>query len=212
MCGGFVALSGQSPRPLLGQASYHTGRLCTYLVLGAVAGGIGIALNQAGTSAGLTHAASIVTGILLVVNGMVMLFGRSPAVHRIFPLNHFFALHQKLLARRSHGAYFPFALGLFSTLLPCGWLYSYVIVAAGTASPLWAALTMFAFWAGTLPLLITIGSLSTLISSPLKRFVPTLISLLMIGAGILSMGSHLGFFAMNHSGMSESCPMDHPTP
>lgn len=209
MCGGFVALSGQSVKPVHSQAAYHLGRLCTYLTLGAIAGKLGTTINKLGLSLGFTEAATVLTGGLLLLGGLAMLCGRSPKIHRIFPLNHFFALHQKLLTRKSPHLYFPFSLGAFSTLLPCGWLYSYVIVAAGTGSIYWAMLTMFAFWAGTLPMLISIGSLSNLISSPLKRYAPILIALLMIGAGIFSLATHLGITPHAHSGMNEGCSMSH---
>ena len=210
MCGGFVALSSQSSRPAQSQAAYHIGRLCTYLILGAMAGSIGTVIDQLGMSIGLTQTATILTGTLLILSGVMLLFGRSPKIHNVFPLKYIFSLHQKLLANKSDRVYFPFALGLFSTLLPCGWLYTYVIVAAGTASPLWAAVTMLAFWAGTLPMLITIGSLSNLISSPLKRYVPFLVSLLMIAAGVYSFSSHLGIVPMSHSGMHHDQSMHHP--
>lgn len=212
MCGGFVAISGQSARPVCSQTVYHLGRLCTYLLLGALAGSFGSALNQVGPTIGLTRAAAILTGTLLLISGLTMLSGQSAKLHRIFPLNRIFALHQKFLAPRTRRPYFPFALGLFSTLLPCGWLYSYVVVAAGTGSPLWAMVAMFCFWAGTLPLLLSIGTLSNLITSPLKKFTPTLVSLLMIAAGIVSLTGHLDSSPVEHGGAHHHCatPSHHP--
>ncbi len=207
MCGGFVALSGQSERPAQSQAAYHLGRLCTYLALGVAAGFVGTAINSIGAQADLPRAAAIVTGSLLIANGIVMLFGRTPKLHQIFPLNYFFSLHQKLLAKRSRNSTFPFALGLFSTLLPCGWLYSYVIVAAGAASPVWSALVMLAFWAGTLPLLVTVGSLTNVISIPLQKYVPSIVSLLLIAAGFFSIATHLDLLPLSHSGMHHGDPM-----
>ncbi|MBE7450024.1 MAG: sulfite exporter TauE/SafE family protein [Kofleriaceae bacterium] len=38
-------------------------------------------------------------------------------------------------------------LGLLSAALPCGWLWAFVVVAAGTGSPVGGALVMTAFWA-----------------------------------------------------------------
>ena len=43
------------------------------------------------------------------------------------------------------------ATGLLTTLLPCGWLYAFVALAAGTASAPLGALVMLTFWIGTLP-------------------------------------------------------------
>ena len=47
-------------------------------------------------------------------------------------------------------------IGLFTTLMPCGWLYTFAIVAAGTGSPLTGMLVMVAFWAGTLPVMTVV--------------------------------------------------------
>ena len=48
-------------------------------------------------------------------------------------------------------------VGLLSTLLPCGWLYAFVTVAAGAGSLQDGALIMAAFWVGTVPVLAAIG-------------------------------------------------------
>ena len=48
-------------------------------------------------------------------------------------------------------------IGLFTVLLPCGWLYAFVILAAGTASPGMGALVMATFWLGTVPVLTVVG-------------------------------------------------------
>ena len=89
-------------------------------------------------------------------------------------------------------AQFPLALGIFSTLLPCGWLYSYLIVASGTGSIPLAVLTMLFFWAGTLPILITIGGVSQFLAIPLQKYLPLLVASLMILAGGFSLSQHLG--------------------
>ncbi|MBN8550619.1 MAG: sulfite exporter TauE/SafE family protein [Deltaproteobacteria bacterium] len=212
MCGGFVAIASQSQRPIRGQIAYHLGRLCTYLALGAIAGIIGKGLNQAGTSAGITQTATLITGILLIVSGVSMLLGRSMHLHSRFPFNRIFALHETVVSKCAKRPYFPFLLGLFSTLLPCGWLYSYVIVAGGTGQPLSSVLIMAAFWLGTLPLLITIGSLSRLLSNPLKKFAPTIAALLIIAAGVYSLRAHLTHSHADHAGhgnMHEEHSMEH---
>ena len=49
------------------------------------------------------------------------------------------------------------ATGLLTTLLPCGWLYAFVITAAGTGNALAGAGLMATFWVGTLPMLTIVG-------------------------------------------------------
>ena len=57
----------------------------------------------------------------------------------------------------SQSAAAPFFIGLVTTLLPCGWLYTFVALALAAANPLNACLIMFAFWLGTLPVMIGTG-------------------------------------------------------
>src|SRR5207249_4065961 len=49
------------------------------------------------------------------------------------------------------------ATGLLTTLIPCGWLYAFVITAAGTGNALNGAALMAVFWIGTLPMMTAIG-------------------------------------------------------
>ena len=44
--------------------------------------------------------------------------------------------------------------GLFTALLPCGWLYSFLLIAAVSSSPWQGSVIMFTFWLGTVPALI----------------------------------------------------------
>jgi len=75
-------------------------------------------------------------------------------------------------------------IGLCTTLLPCGWLYAFVITAAGTASPIFAAATMFAFWLGTLPMLVTMGAGVRSVLGPLQRRVPVATAIVLLAAGL----------------------------
>ena len=191
MCGGFVALCSQQPAPLRGQVAYHSGRLVTYLALGFISGLIGSNVNQVGQRFGIAQVATIVTAILLIavgVSGLLRL--RLPWPNSLI-FRQIKSLQAKLLPSRTRLILFPFCVGLSSTLLPCGWLYTYVAVAASEAAISASMLVMFIFWIGTLPLLATIGGLSNIVISPLSRFVPILASLLMITAGAFSLHHHL---------------------
>lgn len=46
-----------------------------------------------------------------------------------------------------------FLLGLFSVLLPCGWLYTFIMSASASRSPFGGGLVMGIFWVSTLPAL-----------------------------------------------------------
>jgi sulfite exporter TauE/SafE len=67
-----------------------------------------------------------------------------------------------LLARGGRGA--APAIGLFTALLPCGWLWSFVALAAATKSSTAGALLMLAMWAGSLPALTSVGAVVSWLS------------------------------------------------
>ena len=67
MCGGFVAFySGTEPgrrgRRYLAHLTYNGGRLTSYLILGALAGLLGAAVDLAGSMAGVQRFAAIAAG------------------------------------------------------------------------------------------------------------------------------------------------------
>lgn len=166
MCGAFVAIAcgtvdaTPGPRWRL-QAGYHLGRLTTYVALGVTAGAAGQLLDLAGTLTGLRPLAAGLAGATMVVFGSVMLlrllgvqcprFAPPEFMTRWLHIGHRVAMGRSPVARAA-------IIGLCTTLLPCGWLYAFVIAAAGTASPSVGALTMAVFWLGTLPVLASIGA------------------------------------------------------
>jgi len=199
MCGGFVAAYAggeESTRRAraLGHLAYNGGRLVTYLGLGALAGVLGRALDLAGRAVGLAHVAAIVAGGILLVSGLVGLAPRRRLVRLgSRPRTGAGSLLGRVLLRFRNAppAVRAATLGLSSTLLPCGWLYAFAALAAGTGSALGGALLMLAFWLGTVPMLLGVGvSLETLgrrFARPFARMRP----LLVIGVGTLTLLSRL---------------------
>ena len=82
-------------------------------------------------------------------------------------------------------------IGMLTTLLPCGWLYAFAITAAGTASPLWGALTMAVFWAGTLPVLVAVGAGAAKLTGALGARAPVLTTCALIGVGLWTVAGRL---------------------
>jgi sulfite exporter TauE/SafE len=48
--------------------------------------------------------------------------------------------------------------GICTALLPCGWLYAFVAMAAGSGQAASGAFLMLVFWTGTVPILAGIGT------------------------------------------------------
>lgn len=197
MCGGFVAAyaggGGEGVgRRFTSHVAYNGGRLVTYVALGAGAGALGRALDLAGRAAGLAHAAGIVTGLLLLVTGVVGLAPRAaPGIVRLKlgPTRGLGGWLSSLLLRfRERPAQVRAAiLGLASTLLPCGWLYAFAALAASTGTATSGAWLMSAFWAGSLPIMLGVGVSLESVTLRFKRLLPRLRSVLVLSVGIVTL-------------------------
>ena len=179
------------PHPRIAQICYHIGRLTTYLILGFLAGLIGEKTNIIGSLVGMSELTASVTGSIMVISACFILINRPLHLSRLLPRKLFSIPHSIISRIPKSGLLYGYALGLFSTLLPCGWLYTYVALAAATAHPISGSILMGFFWIGTLPILVTIGSLSHLISSRLSRYIPKIIALCMLAAGFFAISGHL---------------------
>ena len=76
------------------------------------------------------------------------------------------------------------SIGLLTAFLPCGWLYAFAIVAAGTSSLLWGAAVMAAFWLGTVPILVSVGTAVQTFSGTLGRRIPLATAILIVVLGL----------------------------
>ncbi len=78
------------------------------------------------------------------------------------------------------------AVGLLSAILPCGWLWAFVITAAGAGTPLGGAAVMAAFWAGTVPILLAVGFGAQAAALPFRRHAPLLTAVLLVIIGVVA--------------------------
>ncbi len=209
MCGAFLAFAVGSEadrpfgRPGL-HVAYHGGRLFSYTLLGALAGGLGALVDLAGVLAGVQPIAMMLAAVVVIGFGVIALlrlsgvkltrFSPPPRLQKLVNAGHAMAMAWRPTPR-------AWTIGLLTTLLPCGWLYAFVFTAAGTADPLWGAATMFAFWAGTLPVMVSLGvGLRGLLGTFGKRVpIATCILLIVVGLYTLFGRSHLEPLAMAQS-------------
>jgi len=191
MCGAFLAFAvAGEPVPAQSRAmlhvAYHGGRLVTYILLGAVAGVIGRAIDLSAADMGVARGAMIVAGALMMVFGSVAALSAAgvrlaraplpPGLSRLVGAGHRAVSDWSPVNRAA-------AIGLLTTLLPCGWLYAFAISAAGTGDWKLGALTMAVFWLGTLPVMISLGAGLHVLGGPLRRRLPVLTSVAMLAVG-----------------------------
>jgi sulfite exporter TauE/SafE len=163
MCGGISGLFAlhSSVRGLRRQLPmaliYNAGRLSSYMILGSIVGALGSRIGDftpaaAGPVRLLAGTVIILIGLQIAFNiralgflekaGGVAWSRISPLAGRLLPVN---TLPRAL------------GLGLLWGLLPCGLVYSVLLVAATSASEVEGALIMLAFGIGTTPAMLLTG-------------------------------------------------------
>ena len=215
MCGGFVCAysggAGTEAATLRSHALYNVGRLVSYLLLGALAGALGAGVTRMGAMAGVSHAATIIAGTLMVGWGISTIaaqrgvrvgFG-APAISVRWQRT----LGQLMNRLREQPVAVRAALiGLGTTLLPCGWLYVFVASAGGTGSVRDGMLVMAIFWLGTVPALVAVGLGAQRVFGPLRRKLPTLGAVTVMLMGLLALSGRL---AMAPAGAASQASATH---
>jgi sulfite exporter TauE/SafE len=191
MCGPFACLyAGPAESRSAGpHIAYNAGRLLSDLFLGVVAGFAGAGMNQLGSLTGVPRAAAIVAGTLMVLwGGLTIAAAFGVTVPGASPPAGFRRLLGRAVSRfqRHPPAVRAGALGLLTTILPCGWLYAFVATAAGTGSVAAATMVMAAFWLGTLPMMAAIGLTAQRALGPLRRGLPVVTAAVLVVLGLLT--------------------------
>lgn len=175
MCGGISGLfavgatvaSIKTQLPLA--IAYNVGRVMSYAFLGIVVGAIGG--SAVGSIPDLTGPVRLASGLLIILIGLqVALNWRLLA-----PIEKVGAAIWNRLVPRSSGLIPATSmtkaagLGLFWGWLPCGLVYSALLLAATTAEPAGGGLVMIAFGLGTMPAMIATGLSASKLSAFMVR-------------------------------------------
>ncbi len=168
MCGGVVgaltfSLESKAQanwwRMLPFQLAYNIGRISSYVIIGALFGFLGSALGSIATFLPAQQILQVIAGLFMISLGLYLggwWFGLvaiekvgssvwkhlSPYTAKFTPVKY---IHQAWL------------YGLVWGWLPCGLVYSMLIMALSAGSALQGGLVMFAFGLGTLPNLLLMG-------------------------------------------------------
>jgi sulfite exporter TauE/SafE len=159
MCGPLVTMLGiqlKARRPVGWpyHLVYHASRVGVYVILGTIAGGLGSALGLGDSFGKVTGIVSLLLGLGVVLLGLGYL-GWLP-LGRIEGAGAW--LNQAMgWALQQGGSMGVLALGALNGLLPCGLVYSALLVVASTGSLLVGAAGMAVFGLGTLPTLLVAG-------------------------------------------------------
>jgi sulfite exporter TauE/SafE len=201
MCGPLVAFAigstdvqSTAARAVL-QLAYHGGRLVTYALVGAVCGLLGAALDLGGAMLGLNRVAAVMAGGMMIAVGLVTLV-RYLGLHVPHPPVPGFLTRAVFLGQRAAAGLRPLpralAIGLLTALLPCGWLYAFAIIAAGTGGAVMGAAVMIAFWLGTVPVLVSLGVGIQALTGTLGRRIPLATAIVIVLLGLYTVCGRSG--------------------
>ena len=192
MCGPLAAVAsapGRTHLPVVdarpqssakSSAHYNLGRLGAYVVLGLVAGGAGALVDLGGAMIGVQGVAIVLASVALMAMGVHGLWQFTTGKRSDTAAS---GLVVRWATRLRGKRAFPAILGGLTGFMPCGWLWAYVVVAAGSGSVLGGAAVMATFWLGTVPALavvgVALGKLGRRAGGHLRWMVP--VSMLLAG-------------------------------
>ena len=194
MCGPFALIAGASSErrkaAVAPTVAYSGGRLVTYSIVGLIFGSLGLALNRGASFSSWQQSATYVAGGLMILVGVIALarhFGVRITLPKVFSpvqkiLQAGFAKAQSLPPLQR-----AFAIGALTSLMPCGWLYTFAITAAGTGSPFWGAVVMAVFWAGTVPIMSALMLGVNRIGTSIQQRLPVVMASLVFVLGVFTM-------------------------
>jgi sulfite exporter TauE/SafE len=211
MCGAFVMSIGIGAATvranLLRQVLYTLGRTFTYAFGGALAGAAGMRLQQLSFSAFNAQAAlAIVAGTLLVAQGLHS-SGLLPRLRRPHSAAGYCPAHGLFASfLTAPGVSNAFFAGLLTGFLPCGLVYAYLVLAAGTGSLWQGAAVMALFGAGTAPLMILTGLGTALLSVKSRSTLLRLAACCVVITGVITVGRGVGWARPPGATVPPACP------
>ncbi|MFJ7725385.1 sulfite exporter TauE/SafE family protein [Neobacillus sp. NPDC097160] len=169
---------------------YNLGRVTAYTIIGGIVGAIGSVFALSLTN---KAAMQIFAGVFMIMMGFNMAGFKA---FRKFQLKiPTFAL--KLVSKPKPKT--PFFIGMLNGLMPCGPLQTMQLYALGTGSAISGALSMFMFAIGTVPLMLTFGALSSLLSKGYTKKILKFSGILIVVLGLVMSNRGLALAGMNIS-------------
>ena len=215
MCGPFALMVGGSAKSwrqnLWRQSIYTLGRMSTYGLLGAVAGGAGLYLQQQLPQlVNVAAVLAVLAGVMLMYLGLASagVVGRRAATQTHGTCLWFAPYLAPLF--RSPGTSPLFVAGLLTGMLPCGLVYGFLALAASSQDIGLGAGTMALFGAGTAPAMIVTGIGASAISHKIRHKLFTFAAWCVVLTGVFSVYRGVSFFSLAAEASAvESCPFCH---
>jgi uncharacterized protein len=211
MCGPLALALGISENRVAAnlrrQFAFSAGRICTYGFAGALAAFAGLWLGQwSWLAVGVQGTLAIAGGVALVLLGLTTV-GLLPRMGLgwLAPQSCSATVWLKTLltSPKLTGA---FLAGVFTGFIPCGLVYAFLAIAAGTGDVIRGWLVMVTFGAGTVPLLVITGCGGALLSIPSRARVLRIAAWCVVITGVISIVRGASFIDSSRSSVSTWCP------
>lgn len=202
MCGGIMlsqSLSGENKNnfdAMKPAILYNLGRVISYTILGGIVGAIGSVFSLSITA---KAALQIIAGLFMIAMGFNMAgFSTFRKLSIKLPFS---------VCKAKNQSKAPFVVGLLNGFMPCGPLQTMQLFALGTGSALSGALSMFMFSIGTVPLMLTFGALSGLLSKGYTKRILKVSGILVIILGVIMGNRGLALAGVNINPMTAASAM-----
>ena len=207
MCGPLALALGMSENRVTAnlrrQLVFSVGRICTYGFAGALAAFTGLWLSQwSWLAVGVQGTLAIVGGVALVLLGLTTA-GVLPRMGLgwLAPQSCSAAVWLKTLLT-SPKLPSAFLAGVFTGFIPCGLVYAFLAMAAGTGDVVRGWLVMVTFGAGTVPLLVITGCGGTVLSITGRARVLRIAAWCVVITGVISIVRGASFIDSSRSSVS----------
>ena len=188
MCGGFACALAPDPRGRIATVqrhlSYNTGRLTTYVFIGALAGAMGTALSR---TAGAQQALAVVSGLLMLVIGLQFLGYLKFRRHKPVGEGGVIIVQSLQGLLKAPGQSAPLAFGVLNGFLPCPLVYAFAAQAAASGDPLSGLSLMAAFGLGTFPAMLLMGGVGILLQPIWRQRGVRLAGIFILGFGLVTL-------------------------
>lgn len=153
---------------------YNLGRVVSYTILGGIIGSLGSVFSLSITAK---------AGMQIFAGAFMIMMGFNMAGFSAFRKFSIKLPHSACKAKNKSGS--PFIVGVLNGLMPCGPLQTMQLFALGTGSATKGALSMFMFAIGTVPLMLTFGAISGLLSKGYTKKILKVSGVLIIVLGLI---------------------------
>lgn len=165
MCGPLVMALNYNQKSFGKNVLYHSGRVISYMLLGALLG----LLSEGFAMAGVQQVISVLAGLIII--GVTVLPKLKVSYFQNKLQNTVLAPMKRRLLKAVNGSSSTtlFSLGFLNGLLPCGMVYAAIAASMATSGWLQSVLLMLGFGLGSWPLLLSVAMGSRWISKKIKK-------------------------------------------